>query len=142
MTRYETERQRRVLPRDAAMHPRYYSHGPVSSSICLCLSVTSRGVLLKRLNVESRKQHHTNVVSRAHQHCASPRPGFKTKSDLMLLQWRRVDKAKGRARPPPAPLPLPLPFPPPHFPSFLPLPLGPLLLLPSTPILFLRSRLS
>ena len=27
------------LPRDA-IHPRYYSHGPVS--VCLCLSVTSR----------------------------------------------------------------------------------------------------
>jgi len=39
------------LPRDA-MHPRY-SHGPVS----VCLSQV--GVLLKRLNVGSHKQHHT-----------------------------------------------------------------------------------
>jgi len=42
------------LPRDA-VHSRYYSHGPVS--VCLCLSQV--GVLLKRLNVESHKQHHT-----------------------------------------------------------------------------------
>jgi len=29
------------LPRDA-MHPRYYSHGPVSVSVCQSVSVTSR----------------------------------------------------------------------------------------------------
>jgi len=33
------------------------SHGPVSVRVCVCLSQV--GVLLKRLNVGSRKQHHT-----------------------------------------------------------------------------------
>ena len=41
------------------------SHGPVSvrPSVCLCLSVrpSQVGVLLKRLNVGSHKQHHTIV---------------------------------------------------------------------------------
>jgi len=44
------------LPRDA-MHPRYYSHGPVS--IRLSVRPSQVGVLLKRLNVGSHKQHHT-----------------------------------------------------------------------------------
>jgi len=48
------------LPRDA-MHPRYYSNGPVSVcpsvSVSVCLSQV--GVLLKRLNGGSHKQHHT-----------------------------------------------------------------------------------
>ena len=42
------------LPRDA-MHTRYYSHGPVSVSVCL----SQAGILLKRQNVGSHKQHHT-----------------------------------------------------------------------------------
>ena len=49
-------------PRDA-MQPRYTSHGPVFARLCLsvCLSVclSQVGVLLKRLNVGSHKQHHT-----------------------------------------------------------------------------------
>ena len=40
------------LPRDA-MHPRYYSHGPVS------VRPSQAGVLLKRQNIGSHKQHHT-----------------------------------------------------------------------------------
>ena len=37
------------------------SHGPVSVSVCLCLGLclTQVGVLLKRLNVGSHKQHYT-----------------------------------------------------------------------------------
>jgi len=37
------------------------SHGPVSVrlSVCLCLCLSQVGVLLKRLNVGSHKQHHT-----------------------------------------------------------------------------------
>ena len=35
------------------------SHGPVSACVCVCLS--QAGVLLKRLNVGSHKQHHTIV---------------------------------------------------------------------------------
>jgi len=51
----------RFLPREA-MHPgirgfRGTSHGPVSVSVSVCLS--QAGVLLKRQNVGSHKQHHT-----------------------------------------------------------------------------------
>jgi len=35
------------------------SHGPVSVCARLCLCLSQVGVLLKRLNVGSRKQHHT-----------------------------------------------------------------------------------
>jgi len=37
------------------------SHGPVSVCVCLsvCLCLSQVGVLLKRLNVGSHKQHHT-----------------------------------------------------------------------------------
>ena len=37
------------------------SHGPVSVSVCVCLSVrlSQVGVLQKRQNVGSQKQHHT-----------------------------------------------------------------------------------
>jgi len=46
------------LPRDA-MQPRYTSHGPVSARLCLSVCLSQVGVLLKRLNVGSHKQHHT-----------------------------------------------------------------------------------
>jgi len=45
------------LPRDAK-HART-SHGPVSVCLCLCLCLSQVGVLLKRLQVRSHKQHHT-----------------------------------------------------------------------------------
>jgi len=35
------------------------SHGPVSVSVCLSVCLSQVGVLLKRLNVGSNKQHHT-----------------------------------------------------------------------------------
>ena len=35
------------------------SHGPVSVCVCLCLCLSQAGVLLKRQNVGSYKQHHT-----------------------------------------------------------------------------------
>ena len=48
---------------------------------------------------------------------------IKTKLDLMLQQWRRVDYAKGRTRLfPLSPLPLPLSF---FFPFLFPSPLSP-----------------
>ena len=39
------------------------SHGPVSVclSVCVCVCLSQAGVLLKRLNVGSHKQHHTIV---------------------------------------------------------------------------------
>jgi len=35
------------------------SHGPVSVRVCLSVCLSQVGVLLKRLNVGSHKQHHT-----------------------------------------------------------------------------------
>ena len=35
------------------------SHGPVSVCVCVCLCLSQAGVLLKRQNIESHKQHHT-----------------------------------------------------------------------------------
>jgi len=35
------------------------SHGPLSVCLCLCLCLSQAGVLLKRQNVGSHKQHHT-----------------------------------------------------------------------------------
>ena len=35
------------------------SHGPVSVSVSVCLCLSQVGVLLKRLNVGSHKEHHT-----------------------------------------------------------------------------------
>jgi len=48
----------RFLPRDA-MLARYMLWACVSLSICVCVCLTQVGVLLKRLNVGSRKQHRT-----------------------------------------------------------------------------------
>jgi len=45
------------LPRDAMLRGRPTSHGPVS--VCLSVRQSQVGVLLKRLNVGSHKQHHT-----------------------------------------------------------------------------------
>ena len=46
------------LPRDA-MHARYYRHGPVSVCLSVCVCLSQVGVLLKRLNVVSQRQHRT-----------------------------------------------------------------------------------
>ena len=46
------------LPRDA-MHPRYKPWPCVCLSVCLSFRPSQVGVLLKRLNVGSHKQHHT-----------------------------------------------------------------------------------
>ena len=48
------------LPRDA-MHPRYYPWACVCVRLCLsvCVRLSQVGVLLKRLNGGSQKQHHT-----------------------------------------------------------------------------------
>ena len=35
------------------------SHGPVSVCVCVCVRMSQVGVLLKRLNTGSHKQHHT-----------------------------------------------------------------------------------
>jgi len=34
------------------------SHGPVSICVCVCLCLSQAGVLLKRQNIGSHKQHH------------------------------------------------------------------------------------
>jgi len=46
------------LPRDA-MHPRYQPWACVCPSVCPSVRPSQAGVLLKRLNVGSHKQHHT-----------------------------------------------------------------------------------
>ena len=43
----------------AMLSMRGTSHGPASACLCLCLCLSQVGVLLKRLQVRSHKQHHT-----------------------------------------------------------------------------------
>jgi len=66
------------------------SHGPVSVCVCVCLSVgvclSQAGVLLKRLNVGSHKQHHTIA-----RHSSFRLPKISAKFDRgHPLRWRRM----------------------------------------------------
>jgi len=53
------------------------NQGPVSVRVCLCLCLSQVGVLLKRLNRGSNKQHHTIV-----RDCSFLVPKISAKFDL------------------------------------------------------------
>jgi len=71
------------------------SHGPVSVSVCLCLGLclTQVGVLLKRLNVGSHKQHYTiaqgDLFSEA-KHLREIRPGSSLAGRQMQVGWVKI----------------------------------------------------